>query len=46
MNVAFGDRATDEERDHMIDICQELGLPEQILLCTGNLSEVHAMEAE
>ncbi|KAI9571211.1 general substrate transporter [Boletus coccyginus] len=32
MDAAFGDNATDREREHMERICRELGLPDQALL--------------
>ena len=32
MDAAFGDNATDKEREHMERICRELGLPAQALL--------------
>jgi hypothetical protein len=31
-DAAFGDNATDREREHMEGICRELGLPVQALL--------------
>jgi hypothetical protein len=32
MDAAFGDNATDREREHMENICRELGLPVKALL--------------
>ena len=32
MDVAFGDNATERERQHMEGICRELGLPVKALL--------------
>jgi diphthamide synthase (EF-2-diphthine--ammonia ligase) len=32
MDAAFGDYATDREREHMESICRELGLPAKALL--------------
>jgi hypothetical protein len=32
MDAAFGDNATDREREHMESICRELGLPVKALL--------------
>jgi len=32
MDAAFGDNATDRERQHLEGICRELGLPVDLLL--------------
>jgi diphthamide synthase (EF-2-diphthine--ammonia ligase) len=32
MDAAFGDNASDKEREHMERICRELGLPAKALL--------------